>query len=184
MIVIFTPIALVGFVILKAWWTLMSSYSFVVQFLANFLSSLLAALLVSVYLVRELGHREKEQLAGKNKVLLLRAIREELEDNRKLFERVRPYYENRYGYPFSVKLIFWEVLRPSGQLPKLISFELLDAICEQYYCLQKVIEAQERLLTGPHGGEDGFHDVSYTFNSALENHPKVIEAIDSELSSP
>jgi len=169
--------------VLKALWALISDYGFVVQFLANFLSSLLVALGVGVYLTHQLRRGEEAQIARKNKVLLLRAIREELEDNRKEFERVRPYYENRYGYPFSVKLTFWEVLRPSGELPKLISFELLDAICEQYYYLQKAVEAQERLLTGPHGGEDGFHDVSYTLNSALENHPKVIEAIDSELSS-
>jgi len=173
--------------VLKAWWALISSYGFVVQFLANLLSSLLVALGVSVYLIRQLRRGEEARLARKNKVILLRAIREELEDNRKEFERVLRYYENGYAYPFFVKMTFWEVFRPSGELPKLISYEVLDAICEQYYYLQKVVVIQERFLTGsyPDIAEievDICHMIAYTLKSALENHPKVIEAIDSELS--
>jgi len=166
--------------VLKALGALISDYGFVVQFLANFLSSLLVALGVGVYLTRQLRRGEEAQIARKSKVLLLRAIREELEDNRKEFERVRHYYENRTDYPVSVKLTFWEVLRPSGELPKLIRFELLDAICEQYYRVQKVVEVEKG---APYGlAEDAFAEVLYTLKSALENHPKVIEAIDSELS--
>jgi hypothetical protein len=167
--------------VLKAWWALISGYGFVVQFLANLLSSLLVALGVSVYLIRQLHRGEEARLARENKVLLLRAIREELEDNRKEFERVRHHYENRTDYPFFVKLTLWEVLRPSGELPKLISFELLDAICEQYYRVRKVMEVEKRASYGL--SEDTFADVLCTLKSALENHPKVIEAIDSALSS-
>jgi len=185
MIVIFTVIALVGFVILKAWWTLFSSYSFVVQFLANLLSNLLVALFIGVYLIDRRRRREEARVAAKRKEILLRAIKQELEDNKKEFERVLRYYQNGYAYPFFVKMTFWEVLRPSGELPKLISYELLDAICEQYYYLQKVMVVQERFLTGsyPDIAEiemDICDMIAYTLKSALENHSKVIKAIDSE----
>jgi hypothetical protein len=131
---------------------------------------------------------ERQRKRQRSKIIL-RALAQELSDNYKVLQDVKPAYQNTpWGRSFYISTIGWETALSSGDLPDIIGFELADLIATQYALLVRLryyVDLLTRLWFAPQtiqGYEDirrGLHKtIVDTSTQALSRHAAVLEGIN------
>jgi hypothetical protein len=142
---------------------------------ANLLAELVATLVgIFVGTLAALAldrHRERSR-NRQRAVVLLRSLRQELDENAATLKGVLPAFESTpWGKSFYVSTTAWETAMSSQDLPEIIGFELADVLGDQYALLYRIryyVDLLTRLWFAP-TAIDGYEEMRKGFRDAIRD---------------
>jgi hypothetical protein len=136
--------------------------------------------------------RRRERARNRQRaVVLLRSLRQELDENAATLKGALPAYESTpWGKSFYVSTSAWETAISSQDLPAIIGFELADILGDQYALLFRVryyVDLLTRLWMAPttiEGYEElrkGFRDaIRETMSKAIGRHNHLVRDLTAQ----